>query len=119
LAFGRPNVNGPVSGVCEAGPDRVEEAFQLGLLSSPLGGIGNLPRNPCRASIQKRMDFAVSKRFRFTERAALEFRTEFFNLFNFTNFAAPISDLQDGAVGTIENTVGGPRVIQMGLRMNF
>jgi hypothetical protein len=49
----------------------------------------------------------------------MEFRTEFFNLLNNVNFALPVNDLQDSSVGAIENTVGGPRVIQFGLRFVF
>jgi hypothetical protein len=89
-------------------------------LGSPLGGFGNLPRNPCRADMQKRVDFAVSKTTRFNERYGLEFRAEFFNLFNFTNFAVPVNDLQEtSSIATIENTVGGPRILQFGVRFTF
>jgi hypothetical protein len=120
LAFGRPNLVGTLDQLCQAGSDKVEEAFNAGVLASPLGGFGNLPRNPCRADMQKRVDFAVSKRTTFNERYSLEFRAEFFNLFNFTNFAAPINDLQEGSsLATIENTVGGPRVVQFGVRFTF
>ncbi len=50
----------------------------------------------------------------------MEFRAEFFNLFNFTNFARPVNDLQEGDnLAKIENTIGGPRTVQLGLRFIF
>jgi hypothetical protein len=49
----------------------------------------------------------------------VEFRTEFFNLFNNVNFALPVNDLQDSKAGEIENTIGGPRVVQFGLKVVF
>jgi hypothetical protein len=102
-------------GTDDATHDRV-----VGALGSPLGGFGNLSRNPCRANSQKRFDFAVSKTTKVTENSSLELRAEFFNLFNTTNFAAPDNDLQDGSdVGIISSTIGGPRIIQFGLRFKF
>jgi hypothetical protein len=121
LAFGRPNLVGTsIDALCQSGADQTVEAFETSLLASPLGGFGNLPRNPCRGDMQKRLDFAVSKTTSITEGTRLEFRAEFFNIFNFTNFALPVSDLQEASnVARIENTIGGARVIQFGLRFTF
>ncbi|MGH9791082.1 MAG: hypothetical protein ACRD5W_07730, partial [Candidatus Acidiferrales bacterium] len=119
LGFGRPNLaSGATLGDLTSTGDKTV-AFDPAFLASPLGGFGNLPRNALRADMQKRFDVAVSKSTRITERWRIEFRTEFFNIFNNVNFALPVNDLQDGSVGDIENTIGGPRVIQFGLRLVF
>ena len=57
---------------------------------------------------------------RIVENIDLEFRWEIFNLLNNVNFATPNGDLQDLLdLGTITNTVGGPRVMQFGLKLRF
>jgi hypothetical protein len=59
------------------------------------GTFGDLPRNALRAPNFKQFDLVLNKRFRITESANLEFRTEIFNIFNFTNFAAPATTLNN------------------------
>lgn len=119
LGFGRPDLapGATLGDLTSTGDNTV--AFDPAFLASPLGSFGNLPRNALRADMQKRFDVALSKSTRITERWRIEFRTEFFNIFNSVNFALPVNDLQDGSVGDIENTIGGPRVIQFGLRLVF
>jgi hypothetical protein len=50
-------------------------------------------RNGFRAPGIKTVDLAVNKFFKFTERKKLEFRSEFFNLFNHPNFGVPVHQL--------------------------
>jgi hypothetical protein len=121
LAFGRPDLVGPLSDACALGTDDATQARVISALASPLGNFGNLPRNPCRANSQKRFDFAVSKSTRLSESSRLELRAEFFNLFNTVNFAAPDNDLVDlsGDFGKITRAIGGPRIIQFGARIVF
>jgi hypothetical protein len=119
LGFGRPSLASGASlrSLTSTGDKTV--AFTTSGLATPLGFNGDLGRNVFRADYQKRFDMAISKTTNITERYRIEFRTEFFNLFNNVNFALPVNDLQDSSVGEIENTVGGPRVIQFGLRFVF
>lgn len=119
LGFGRPNLaaGASLSSLTNTGDPTL--AFDISQLTSPLGSFGNLPRNALRGHRQKRFDLAISKTTDITERYRIEFRTEMFNLFNNVNFALPVNDLQDSDVGQIQNTVGGPRVIQFGLRFVF
>ena len=56
----------------------------------------------------------------------LQFRAEFFNLFNHAQFNAPGLSSTPGAdlaspstFGIITSTVGNPRVIQFALKLNF
>ena len=72
------------------------------------GQFGNLARNALRGPSFHQFDLVFNKRFRLTEDANLEFRTEIFNIFNNTNFAVPSSTLNNslptitsaGVVGT-------------------
>ena len=54
--------------------------------------IGNVGRNVLRGPRQTNVDFSVIKRFSVDGAKNIEFRAEFFNLFNHVNFANPISD---------------------------
>jgi hypothetical protein len=57
------------------------------------GTFGNLPRNALRGPNFTQLDFVFSKRFRFSETASVEFRTEVFNILNHANFDVPGSRL--------------------------
>ena len=83
-------------------------------------------------------DFAVQRRFRFTERMTVRFRGEFFNIFNHPNFGPPDNKITDALFGYSTATltsslgsgrpngdlsplyqIGGPRLIQLALKFNF
>jgi hypothetical protein len=120
LGFGRPNLIGTLDQLREQGEDPTERYFNRDVLASPRGGFGNLGRNVLRGPIQKRFDIGLSKTTTITEQTKLTFRWDVFNVFNNVNFANPNSDLQDGVdFGTITNTLGGPRVMQFGLKLTF
>jgi hypothetical protein len=65
------------------------------------GTFGNLPRNALRGPNFRQFDLVLAKKFRFTETMNIEFRTEIFNIFNMTNFAAPSATLSN-VVGTLQ-----------------
>ena len=52
------------------------------------------------------------------DNGAFEFRGEFFNLLNRTNFRAPNGNRSAGAYGTITTTYD-PRIIQFGFKASF
>jgi hypothetical protein len=66
------------------------------------GTFGNLPRNALRGPNFRQFDLVLTKRFRLSETRNIEFRTEVFNIFNFTNFAVPSSTLNN-SLGTAAN----------------
>jgi hypothetical protein len=104
----------------QKGSDPTEAYFNINALTSPLGDFGNLGRNVLRGPNQKRFDLSLSKTTKIVEAVNIEFRWEIFNLFNNVNFATPNNDLQDRLdIGTITNTVGGPRVMQLGVKLRF
>jgi hypothetical protein len=56
----------------------------------------------------------------FREGMNLQFRAEFFNLFNHAQFGTPNADINAGSqFGVINSTVNNPRVIQFALKLTF
>jgi hypothetical protein len=101
-----------------------------GVLTPPaFGTVGNAGRGFFRGQPYRNVDISVSKIWKFKERYSAQFRLEFFNLFNHTDFAAPGTDPTSPAgFGYSTNTPdsgnpvlgsGGPRHIQFGLKLAF
>jgi hypothetical protein len=84
-----------------------------------LGRNGAVGRNSVRGDGLVSLDLAVSKMFRFTERQNLEWRTEFFNLFNRANFGLPVRVIGAPGFGSATETVTPARVIQFALKYTF
>lgn len=69
---------------------------------------------------QANTDLSIMKVFPVTERANLEFRTEFFNAFNHAIFSDPDNTVSDtGSFGHITSTAANPRVMQFALKLSF
>ncbi len=80
---------------------------------------GNAGRNSVRSYAIYQTGLGLHKDFNLgSEKRKLEYRTEFFNLFNKTNFQAPNSTASSSAFGTIRSTFPA-RIIQMALRLQF
>jgi hypothetical protein len=97
-----------------------ENCTPFGVQYSLLGQYGPIGRNTLSGPAYSSTDFAILKDFIFKERYRVEFRSEFFNVFNQVNFGLPDSTVIDGpAFGTIESTQTGStgRVIQFGLKV--
>ena len=87
--------------------------------NGPLGVIGNAPRAVCCGPGIGELDLALHKDFTLTEGKTLEFRTEFFNVFNRTEFLNPDGNISDGAsFGTVSGE-RDPRLVQLALRLIF
>jgi len=99
---------------------------------------GTLGRNALRGFPLRQLDLALRRRFALTERLNLQFRMDAFNLFNRPNFGDPVGDLHSGLFGrstamfgrSLGSNVGsvglnsayqsgGPRTIQMSLKLQF
>ena len=65
-------------------------------------------------------DFSVIKHFPLPrEGTMVDFRAEFFNLFNHPQFFVPNSDLNSVGFGALNQTVNNPRVIQFAVKLRF
>jgi hypothetical protein len=124
----RPNlVADPDSGA----PRDAAQFFNKSAFARPSDGtFGSSGRNTVIGPRLHIVDFSVSKATKFDERFALQFRAEFFNLFNHANLSLPNVDFNSAAFGSISETPdvtagnprlgeGGPRVIQFGLKLIF
>jgi hypothetical protein len=61
----------------------------------------------------------MNKTTTITERVNLQFRAEFFNLFNRVQFGAPGGSLGTAQFGVVTSTRNLPRQVQFGLRVAF
>jgi hypothetical protein len=70
-------------------------------------------------------DFSVIKQFALPwENMGLNFRAEFFNLFNHAQFGLPLAangypDISAPGFGSLNSTVNNARLIQFGLKLTF
>jgi hypothetical protein len=137
LATGTPfpiSLNTPVSGSngFTERPDRVGSGelpsdqrsaarwFDVTAFRIPLvGAFGNAGRNMLRGPGQVNFDVAVMKAFQLSERFVLQYRSEFFNLFNTPQLGLPNGAIGAPGAGTITSTAGNNRQIQMALKLNF
>ncbi len=87
----------------------------------PAWGFGSEPRvDPTlRAQGSSNFDWAIFKRTTITERTNLEFRTEFFNLFNHPQFGAPNTAFGSSTFGQVTSQENNPRLIQFALKLAF
>jgi hypothetical protein len=89
----------------------------------PLGTrFGNVGRNTLRSDSLRNFDFAILKRTYIRsvrEDFNVEFRAEFFNLFNHTVFNIPNADISSTSFGQVFSTLIGSRETQFALKVNF
>jgi hypothetical protein len=136
----RPNMapgattNNPTSGVTGGCGPEVPAGQKLGTpqkwydpcafaLPAP-GTFGNVGRGTVRGPGLFDLDMSLFKTTHITERLGLQFRAEFFNILNHTNFGFPSmiafdGNVQSSAAGLITNTATSSRQIQFGLKLNF
>jgi hypothetical protein len=95
-------------------------------VAPPAGQLGTASRTPVYGPRFVNTDFSAVKRIHLGEAMNMDFRAEFFNLFNHAQFNAPGlsstpgADLASpGSFGVITSTVNNPRVIQLALKLNF
>jgi hypothetical protein len=116
------------------------EARFIGLPANPnpnvVGPIGNLGRNTERAPAIKNWDLNIVKRFRIREGIALQFRSEFYNVFNTPQYGtvsvspfrpaqnaqtipASVNASAGGVFANATSVDGGGRVIRWQARLEF
>ena len=96
---------------------------------------GTLGRGTLRGFGLSQVDLSLRRRFRLHERLSLDFRVDAFNLFNTPNFANPVGIMTSSSFGVSTQTlstglagssgqnplfmVGGPRSLQLALKLQF
>ena len=83
------------------------------------GRIGNSPRTICCGPHIGQTDFAILKTFKISEVQRVDFRAEFFNIFNHTQFFNPDGNFSDGPQFGQVNQVRDPRLMQLALKVFF
>jgi len=113
-----------------------DDAFDRNYFTTPPAGrVGTSGRNQYYGPGVHNWDFQVAKNFAlYGENTRLTFKADFFNLFNHTNFANPVGDRSNAnfgkitqtvgtatatAVGTTGGPLGGARLVQLSLRLQF
>ncbi len=88
-------------------------------VAPPPGELGNAARVPVVGPDFVNTDFSVIKQFPLPREMGLNFRAEFFNLFNHPQFGAPIADINQPGFGSVNSTVNNPRLVQLALKLSF
>ncbi len=126
--LGVSNVRPDVVAGCDkgAGGGKITQWFNTSCFAAPPDwGFGTESRvdSSLRQDGIKNFDFALFKRTTFHERYGLEFRTEFFDLFNHPQFGPPGTGFNGTATGNgfgvVTSTVNNPRLIQFALKFKF
>lgn len=126
LGSQRPNVSGtpplirrpncwfydPANPLCPAGGTNVFSTVTPGTY-------GNGGTNTVRADGLVQFDLSVLKSFHFTETRSLEFRGSFFNVFNHTTFATPVTNVDTSSAGQITSTLNAARSIELAGKIYF
>jgi len=123
LAFNRPNVvAGQPLNVPNPSPS---QWLNKNAFSQQTTGFGNAGRNILTAPGMYNLDFSVAKNTFITERVALQFRAEVFNILNHPNFTQPVNSITSQQFGQITATravrgdVSSSRQIQLGMKLVF
>jgi hypothetical protein len=124
----RPNqVGNPNSGGCarpdgSSAPVRTANcwfnfsAFQ----TAQSGQFGTVGRNTLNGPAFQQWDFSALKTIPIHERSNLQFRAEFFNIFNNVNFRLPNNDLNSGPENVAKIQAAQPgRIVQLALKVLF
>ena len=115
----RPNLIGDPN----SGPRTTAEWFNTSAFQQlqPNGQpqrFGNEGRNIVEGPGFTQWDVAAIKNFRIRESKTLQFRAEFFNIFNQTNYRLPNNDINSPNFGKIQGALD-PRLIQLALKFLF
>ncbi len=102
------------------------EWFNPACFAQPAAGqLGNANRTPLSGPDFVNTDFSVIKHFVPREGMQLDFRTEFFNLFNHPQYGAPGGNgygadfAAPSTFAAINYTVNNPRLVQFALKLAF
>jgi len=130
----RPNRNpGQPAWIPNANAGGGKSLNPLAFTPAPAGQQGTEGRNDIPGFGLTQVDLSLGRKFAVTDRIALQFRTDAFNLFNHPNFANPLAFIGSGAtflrspsmanqgLGGLNAVFqqGGPRSLQLSLKLSF
>jgi len=93
--------------------------YNTDAFANPAAGFfGGAGRNIIITPGDWNLDFGLFKNFAVTERFRVQFRWEMFNAMNHANLLNPQGNINSGSAGEIQ-TLSGPRIMQLGLRLTF
>ncbi|MGA3195286.1 MAG: carboxypeptidase-like regulatory domain-containing protein [Terriglobales bacterium] len=94
--------------------------FNQGCFPEAVGELGNANRVPVVGPDFVNTDFSIIKDFALPrEGMGLNFRAEFFNLFNHPQFGMPVQDRSAPGFGSVNSIVNNPRLVQLALKLTF
>jgi hypothetical protein len=89
-------------------------------VAAPAGQLGDASRVPVTGPGFVNTDFSLIKQFVLPRKEmGLNFRAEFFNLFNHPQFGLPVNDINAVGFGAVNSTVNNPRLVQLALKLTF
>ena len=108
------------SGSAKVAHPTKSEWFNPAVFSMPSGTYGNAGRVSALSPQFDQVDFSLMKGFKIGERVNIQFRPEFFNVFNIQNYGNPGTGV-GGGMGVIGGLANGalPRQIQLSFRGTF
>ncbi|MFN7996221.1 MAG: TonB-dependent receptor [Bryobacteraceae bacterium] len=120
----RPNVGCADTSISGSATARLDQWFQTSCFSQPAAfTFGNEGRVDPRLRQQgtHNFDFALFKNMALAREGQirLQFRAEFFNLFNSPQFGPPGSTVGTAQFGVVSSQVNNPRLVQFALRFMF
>ncbi|PYV82711.1 MAG: hypothetical protein DMG05_27635, partial [Acidobacteria bacterium] len=81
--------------------------------------LGNLGRDTQRMGGLNQFDVGLLKNFSITERHRIQFRAEFYNLFNHPTFGIPVRGVGTPLFGLVKNSLQPARTVEFGLKYTF
>ena len=97
----------------------VAEYFNVAAFApNALGTFGSSGKNILRGPRLFNTDLSLLKDFKITERTSVQFRSEFFNVFNNVHFNQPQNILISSSRGKI-TSAGDTRILQFALKLMF
>ena len=121
VATDRPNVVGdPNLGGDRSRADQIAMFFNTAAFAKVPANTpyGNAGRNVLIGPNAVNWNIAAMKEFRIVEGKKLQFRTDFFNVFNQVNLGNPNTTLTNGNFGKV-TAAAAPRMLQFGLKLYF
>jgi len=115
LGFGANNRPNRLQSGALANPTATAWFDTSAFVFAPYGSFGNSGRNILDGPGYKDVSLSVTKNSRLNDDISVQFRAEFFNALNHTNFDLPDNFLGSATFGKI-SSAGSPRRIQFGLK---